>query len=76
MAATSPHFVLTSESRISNPKRPDLNGPDLSGSPRYWHFVLRCEDGQVAEDAWDEESGASEERLALLAVVRGLNERG
>jgi ribonuclease HI len=34
--------------------------------------VLRTEDGSVKVDACDEESGASDERLALLAVVRGL----
>ena len=72
MAALNPHFVLVSESRFSCPESSDQAESRDSESPRFWHFVLRSEDGQVAEDAWDEEADASEERLALMAVVRGL----
>lgn len=72
MAALSPHFVLFSESRVSRPEHPAAADSTVDESPRYWHFVLRSEDGEVAEDVWDEEADASEERLALLAVVRGL----
>lgn len=72
MAALTPHFVLVSESRISCPEHATQATSHDGGTPRYWHFVLRSEDGQVAEDAWDEEADASEERLALMAVVRGL----
>lgn len=72
MAAMNPHFVLVSESRASSPENAAQAASRESSTPRYWHFVLRSDDGQVAEDAWDEEADASDERLALLAVVRGL----
>ncbi len=72
MKAATPHFVLFSESTAS-PDQPSKPADDASrGSARYWHFHLRTADGSVKLDVCDEETGASDERLALLAVVRGL----
>ena len=73
MKAKAPHFVLFSESTAASPPHGSTDAarvPDESA--RYWHFVLRTEEGSVALDVRDEEADASNERLVLLAVVRGL----
>jgi ribonuclease HI len=71
MTAKAPHFVLFSESKaVSAPSNSGRVGSDESA--RYWHFVLRTDEGSVALDVQDEETDASGERLALWAVVRGL----
>lgn len=69
--ANAPHFVLFSESTAA-PGAQDPLPTACDGSARHWHFVLRTHEGTVALDVADEEADASEERLALLAVVRGL----
>jgi ribonuclease HI len=71
MTAKAPHFVLFSESKAVSPPC-DAGRGGCDESARYWHFVLRTEEGSVALDVQDEEADASGERLALLAVVRGL----
>jgi len=59
MKATSPHFLLFSES-----SRKDPHGE--------WRFVLQSIDGTEQIEAADAEPDAKGERLELLAVVRGL----
>ena len=59
MNASSPHFLLFSES-----SRTDARG--------QWRFVLQSLDGGEALEAADTEPNAKGERLELLAVVRGL----
>ena len=71
MMPKAPHFVLFSESTAVSPPQVSV-GAASDESTRHWHFVLRTEEGSVALDAEDEEADASDERLALLAVVRGL----
>jgi len=71
MMVNAPHFVLFSES-MAAPGVQDPLPTACDGSARHWHFVLRTHEGTVALDVADEEADASEERLALLAVVRGL----
>ena len=76
MTAKAPHFVLFSETTSA------LAAADQSRVPervarrtevsRYWHFVLRSPDGETRLEVADAEQDASDERLALLAVVRGL----
>ncbi len=73
MNAKAPHFVLFSESTAASPPHGSADAARLPDeSARYWHFVLRTEEGSVALDVRDEEADASNERLVLLAVVRGL----
>lgn len=55
-----PQYLLVCEARCG--------GPDQSGS---WRFVLEQLDGQPYLEAFDSEPGDAN-RLALLAVVRGL----
>jgi ribonuclease HI len=59
MIATSPHYLLFSES-----SRKQRQG--------QWRFVLQSVDGAEQFEAADEEPEARGERLELLAVVRGL----
>jgi ribonuclease HI len=73
MKANAPHFVLFSESLAASAARDSGDAVQGPGEPApYWHFVLRTEEGSVALDACDAEADASVERLALWAVVRGL----
>jgi len=76
MTVHAPHFVLFSESTADQAAEPPQGVAAESAATTalpYWHFVLRTDQGSVALDArGEEESGASPERLALLAVVRGL----
>ncbi|MHB0959537.1 MAG: ribonuclease H family protein [Pirellulaceae bacterium] len=72
MNAPAPHFVLFSEAISTSDPPSSSVPPAATGTSRYWHFLLRTDDGSVKLDICDEESGASDERLALLAVVRGL----
>jgi ribonuclease HI len=59
MTATSPHFLLFSESRRANDRG-------------QWRFVLQSLDGSEQIEAADAEPDFQGERLELLAVVRGL----
>ena len=77
MTANAPHFVLFSET-TSAPATAEPSGKSesLGGKAaevsRYWRFVLRSPDGETRLEVADAEQDASDERLALLAVVRGL----
>src|SRR5262245_60414463 len=62
MNVPRPHFLLFSQSRSRDPQRGN-------GS---WRFVLESVDGNDVMQAEDFESETSGDRLALLAVVRGL----
>ena len=73
MNVKPPHFVLFSESNASLPPLPEAphEGTDTTDSG-CWHFVLKTDDGATKLEVSDNESGASAERLELLALVRGL----
>ncbi len=78
MAAKTPHYLLFSEATdrtavAANPQLDPCSASDESDGPsKIWHFVLRTSEGETSLDVADLERGASEERLELLAVVRGL----
>ncbi len=72
MKAHAPHFVLFSETTAAARSNSGGLAAAAEESAPCWHFVLRTEEGSVALDAQDVESDASAERLALWAVVRGL----
>lgn len=70
MMESAPHYLLFSESRATGMAE---DGQAACPSGRgQWRFVLETIDGQIRLEAADEESGAEEDRLALLSVVRGL----
>ena len=60
MVASQPHFLLFSRA----------DAADTSAG--RWHFLLESVDGNTVVEASDEECGLRQERLELLAVVRGL----
>ncbi len=70
MNVPAPHYLLFSESQPS----PSARTRQAScGSPvGLWRFVLETVDGQIRFEAADEETESDSGRLALLAVVRGL----
>jgi ribonuclease HI len=73
MKPRAPHFLLFSETRSTTSGCASDKGPaEPAGAVGYWRFVLQSEDGQVELDVTDREGTASEERLNLLAIVRGL----
>lgn len=59
MKASRPRYVLIAETEATD------DGPQ-------WRFALHAADASVTIAASDSESGASHDRLVLLAVVRGL----
>ncbi len=59
MQASRPRYVLIAETE-----------PAAEGS--LWRFALHAADASVSVAACDSEAGADEDRLVLLAVVRGL----
>lgn len=69
MTATIPHYLLMSEAR---------GGADLAGVPNtgdtsgQWRFVLESADGQTVLEVDESEGESDQERLDLIAVVRGL----
>ena len=69
MTVSAPHYLLFSESQTrrsaANTGRPQSDGGQ-------WRFVLETVDGRTRFEAGDEEPETKESRLALLAVVRGL----
>jgi ribonuclease HI len=69
MIVSAPHFLLFSESQTS--RAADSSVPRGHGSGQ-WRFVLETVDGGTRFEAADEELDSEEGRLALLAVVRGL----
>ncbi len=64
MNAVTPHYLLFSESCGTNQPGEGQRG--------RWRFVLESLDGAERFEASDEETGATAQRLELLAVVRGL----
>ena len=60
-----PKYLLFTESRLD----PFSTDEMLSG---VWRFVLRNQDRTSKFEAFDREIGLTQERLALLAVIRGL----
>lgn len=79
MTTTARRFLLFSEvtSKAGLPvrvKRQQSLEPDprADSRQRYWHFRLRSPEGSTCLDVADRENDATEERLELLAVVRGL----
>ncbi len=60
MQAARPRYVLIAETERS----------EVEGS--QWRFALHAADASMTVAACDGEDGADEDRLALLAVVRGL----
>lgn len=73
MSVPAPHFVLYSELTAAAPfHRSPASTADGHRPSCGWRFSLRSEDGTTRLDVSDDEPNASPERLALLAVVRGL----
>ncbi|NLF71545.1 MAG: hypothetical protein GX575_21125 [Candidatus Anammoximicrobium sp.] len=69
MTASAPHYLLFSESQA---RRPAADKRQSRADVGQWRFVLETVDGKTRFEAADEESESEESRLALLAVVRGL----
>ncbi len=69
MTVSAPHYLLFSESQT---QRPAANARRPRGDCGQWRFVLETVDGKTRFEAADEEPESEESRLALLAVVRGL----
>lgn len=59
MQASRPRYVLIAET-------------EPSGAGAQWRFALHAADASVSVAACDSEEGADDDRLVLLAVVRGL----
>ncbi|MFO0940605.1 MAG: hypothetical protein U0930_07545 [Pirellulales bacterium] len=68
---TQPHYLLICDSVISNPALID-GQPQLAIGLGRWNFVLERIDGLDRLEAQDCENYIHQDRLALLAVVRGL----
>jgi len=68
MTASIPHYLLMSEACTAASSGED----DSSGAPGQWRFVLEAADGQALLEVDEEESETDQERLDLIAVVRGL----
>ena len=64
MKTVHPHYLLFAESQLD-----DFDDEHSSG---FWRFVLQATDSKWRFEAIDRESFQSEYRLALLAVIRGL----
>lgn len=67
MVFAKPHFLLFCDASVSSCARSDTD--PVGGR---WHFVLERIDAAERLEAADGERGQPRERLALLAVVRGL----
>jgi ribonuclease HI len=70
MTISAPHFLLFSESQA--PRAAEDGQLARPHSRGQWRFVLETVDGQIRFEAADEEVESEDGRLALLAVVRGL----
>lgn len=68
MSIPTPHFLLFSEAGSEHPR----GRASVSAAAARWRFVLESVDGESRFEAADEEESADGDRLALLAVVRGL----
>ena len=69
MTVSAPHYLLFSESQA---QRPAASTRRTRAEVGQWRFVLETVDGKPRFEAADEEPESEESRLALLAVVRGL----
>ena len=69
MTVSAPHYLLFSESQA---RRPAASTRRTRADVGQWRFVLETVDGKTRFEAADEEPESEESRLALLAVVRGL----
>jgi len=69
MTVSAPHYLLFSESQT---RRPAANAGRPQSEVGQWRFILETVDGKTRFEAGDEEPESEESRLALLAVVRGL----
>jgi len=67
MSIPRPHFLLFCDGSLPN----QAESPHISNRGR-WRFVLENVEGQDRLEASDAESNQAPDRLALLAVVRGL----
>ena len=70
MTVSAPHYLLFSES--NTPRTAESRHARRDPSSGRWRFVLETVDGRTRFEAADEEFESEEGRLALLAVVRGL----
>jgi ribonuclease HI len=70
MNASAPHYLLFSESRLEH--RPAGSNSPTPCRIGRWRFVLESIDGSTRLEADDIEPDVDENRLELLAVVRGL----
>jgi ribonuclease HI len=69
--AQQPHYLLICDAVISSPTNINNESMPSVGLGR-WHFILERMDGPERLEASDGESYIHIDRLALLAVVRGL----
>lgn len=67
MSPATPHYLLFSES--SHPSSTGIDGGSRCGQ---WRFVLESLNGTTKLEVSDEEDDMPDDRLELLAVVRGL----
>ena len=77
MSVPAPHFHLYSEAHAAlicsaAAASADNRAAAAERAAGQWRFILRRPGGETSLEAADHEEGASEERLELLAVVRGL----
>src|SRR5437588_2070182 len=77
MSVSAPHFLLYAEvpqafARAGSTSEKSLAGGSSWSESARWRFVLRAAGGQSSLEAADEEPEASQQRLELLAIVRGL----
>jgi ribonuclease HI len=68
MVVNQPHFLLFCDAHLSKSRTCAINDRGFG----RWHFVLERLDGPERFEAADSESEVHRDRLALLAVVRGL----
>jgi ribonuclease HI len=73
MSVPAPHYLLFSESEGG---RVTADTQQSGGRRGQWRFVLETVDGSSRLEAADEEADLPENRLELLAVVRGLEALG
>ncbi len=68
MATSQPHYLLFCDTHLSKSRACAITDHGFG----RWHFVLERLDGPERLEAADSESEVHRDRLALLAVVRGL----
>jgi len=68
MVVNQPHFLLFTDAHLSQSRACAVSAQGFG----RWHFVLERLDGPERLEAADSETDVHRDRLALLAVVRGL----